>query len=210
MASAAFPHRGRYTGLIHVVRFNWPQYVLGLAVTVALALLAAWSLVPWLGRIVFVLGAGLALWWILASMAASHYIYDHSPLYRWDWLRARFPESPGRWITLHAGFDETSDALRALFPQTSAPVVDFYDPSIMTETSIARAQALRRWQTPSSRATVSDLGLERGSFDAVFLILAAHEIRDHLSGDASSDSWGRLWRREAASCSLSTSGTCPT
>jgi SAM-dependent methyltransferase len=161
---------------MQIVLYNWPFYVVGaLACSTALALapLAPWPAVRWL------LGAGAAAagFWLASSLLASYWVYDHSALRRWDWIRELFPRAPGRWVNLHVGLDETTLPLRALFPGTESAVLDLYDPAAMSEPSIRRARRLTPAPVPAGRAAAAALPFGDQELEAVFLLFAAHEIR---------------------------------
>jgi hypothetical protein len=83
----------------------------------------------------------VALAWTLASLLASHYVYDRSALSTWTWLPDLLPAPPRSWASLHAGLDETFGALERLFPK-GGTTLDIYDPKEMTEPSIERARRL--------------------------------------------------------------------
>jgi SAM-dependent methyltransferase len=124
------------------------------------------------------LGVGLAIFWLVASILASWYIYDHSPLCRWAWISPLFQKPPARWANLHAGLDESTPSLRRLFPGTEGGAYDFFDPATMTEPSIRRARALT---PPPELPTLVDyaaLPFDDDALDAAFLLFAAHEIRE--------------------------------
>ena len=166
--------RGRYQGVLNVVRFN-PTMYLAAAVLLLLAFLIPW---PSGLRCLVHLGAAGALYFLLASLLASHYIYDLSELYRWTWLSRRVPWA-ANVVNIHSGFDETSQPLRFVYPQAQHSTLDFYDPVRNPEASIARA---RRLYPPSPTSIAVDsrsLPLPDGEADLVCVLLAAHEIRDH-------------------------------
>src|SRR5579859_523388 len=77
-----------------------------------------------------------AAWLVVASIAASHWVYDRSDLYRFGWLGRVLKQPVRRWATLHAGFDETTAILAGLLPGEGT-VIDFHHPGLMTEGSIA-------------------------------------------------------------------------
>ncbi|MEM6770854.1 MAG: methyltransferase domain-containing protein, partial [Bacteroidota bacterium] len=56
--------------------------------------------------------------------------------------------------------------------------LDFYDPHLHTEISIKRARAAYPNHPGTERVVTHDLPLKRAAVDAVFVTLAAHEIRD--------------------------------
>lgn len=170
--------RGPFDGLLQIARYNWPQYACGAGVTL---LGATWlwldrSGLVWLRAGVWV-AALLAAWWSAASLAASHWIYDRSDLYRWTWIPALLPATPRRWLNLHAGLDGSSAMLRRFFPDSAGTTADFFDGAEMSEPSIERA---RREQAEASAVPWVDyrqLPFSDQSFEVVFLLFAAHELR---------------------------------
>jgi len=169
--------RGAFEGVANIVRFNWPFYAGAMiAAGTALALTRHPGLPRWAAGSLR-LGAGAAAWMLGASLAASHWIYDRSPLYRWRWLRGALPREPSRIVNVHAGFDESTAALRVLWPAADLAVLDFYDPRRSPERSIARA----RWQQAPARDTrridPAHWPVADASADLVLLCLAVHELR---------------------------------
>jgi ubiquinone/menaquinone biosynthesis C-methylase UbiE len=165
-------HRKRFQGVFNIVRFNWHFYVIALSVLCGLLLLAyRWGFPWWL-----VLSMTVAFVSMTVSLLVSYYIYDCSNLYHFDWL----PDGHQRLqiVNINAGFDETSALLQQKFPNAALRVLDFYDPKLHTEVSIKRA----RKRYPPYLGTIScnsqHLPLEAESMDAIFVILAAHEIRN--------------------------------
>lgn len=154
-----------------MVRFNYDMY-LKASFVLCLALLAPWpSEILWIVR----LGAGGAVYFLLSSLLASHHIYDRSDLYRWSWLRSRFP-APTSIVNLHSGFDETSEQLRELYPEANLTTLDFYDPAIMTEPSIERARKLYP-PLQSTSVMAHQLPTPTDSENFICCLLAAHELR---------------------------------
>ncbi len=157
--------RGRFQGVRQILTFHWKLY-LWVAVTVAIIALLA-------PRFIWV--AAPAAFWTVTSLAVSHYVYDRSPLFQLGWLRKCMPLAPNAWVQLHAGLDETSAAITAMFPRTHGQVFDIFDPAEMTESSIAQARRIAR--AASGAANWRALPLRAESCDAVFLIFTAHEFR---------------------------------
>ena len=157
---------------MNVVRFNYDMY-LKAGLVLVLAFLIPWpSQILWLVR----LGALGASYFLLASLVASHYIYDRSDLYRWSWLVTRFPALESV-VNIHSGFDETTGQLREIYPEADITILDFYDPTIITEPSIEIARKL--YPSPNSIPVKSDeLPLESNSQTFVCSFLAAHELRE--------------------------------
>jgi SAM-dependent methyltransferase len=165
--------RTPYQGVWNILRFNWHFYVLALVAVLTLYMFAT-SLDHPLLHMGLVLLAGLVVFTTLVSLAVSHYIYDRSGLYELHWADG----TKGVMVNIHAGFDETSALLRARFNPRQLIALDFYDPKKHTEVSIRRARKAYA-PFPGTRAVRTDaLPLADASADRVFVILAAHEVRD--------------------------------
>src|SRR5687767_7519519 len=109
--------RGKYQGAIQIFQYNRPFYLFTwLGSLVALGVLS-WISLPWLLHLGALLGVGLAFVWSVLSLVVSYYVYDASGLYRWDWISGWFSQRPGSWINIHSGLDESSPALREIFPE---------------------------------------------------------------------------------------------
>ncbi len=164
-------------GTRRVIEFNWPRYVVAICVAAS----GCW-IVSRMGsgtmRVVLLIGVCLALWWTLASVVASWWIYDASGVSNWCWLRG-FVGEPARWLNIHVGFDETTPVLESLFPKSEFHAVDIYDSEVTTEDSIERARIKTVSAYAAIRASWRNLPFESASQDAVFLLFAAHEVRSH-------------------------------
>ncbi len=167
--------RGKWDGMLAIVRFNWPFYVaativllLGVMTTIAGGWLA------YAGGLV-ILGS---LYFLIGSLGVSHWVYDRSDLYRWTWLKRILAGIQMENVALcHSGFDDASATLQKKFPSTCWSVLDHYDPAMMTEASIRRARAL---YPPVAETLVTKYdcwSLADASQDAVFGMLAIHELR---------------------------------
>ncbi len=169
--------RGRFDGMRQILRYNLPQYFVGMVVVI---LGVGWwycRMGPvWL-RMMGVTIALIAVWWSVASLIASYWIYDKSPLYRWAWISHILPAMPRRWLNLHAGLDESSAALRLLFADSTGNVGDFYDAAEMSEPSIQCARDERKCDSAAGFVDYRKLPFPAESFDTVFLLFAAHELR---------------------------------
>jgi len=166
-------------GVRQIVRFNWPFYVLAAAALAIAPLVIARLPVPFAGHALLFAAAGLAGFWVAASLIASWIVYDRSPLMRWDWLPRALGFQPGAWINIHSGLDESTPAVRALFGAAHGRVFDMFDPAEMTEPSIARAR-LRRPEAATETAETVDfhhLPVATGTIEAALLLLSAHELR---------------------------------
>lgn len=173
----ARPQRDRYQGMLQILRFNWPKY---LAAGGFMAVAGcAWPMLPTAGRDILLAATVPVVWWTLASLLISHCVYDRSHFYDLAWLQNVLGKNPRRWLSIHGGLDETSSLLRAVFPHGSGEVADIFDPNAMTEDSIRQARRAQRNPTQSAPAHFYSLPYASGSFEAVFCIFAAHELRRH-------------------------------
>ena len=168
--------RSPFHGTRQILQFNWPFYAIAAgAIGAGIALLRArrWPIMlDWGAKIGLVAGA----WWSVASVAVSWWVYDASPLYKWDWLKPYFPENPHHWATFHAGVDDATPTLRELFGSRGA-AYDFFDDKVMTEPSISRARAVSRPEIVPVAVDFRALNIESDALDAAFVMLAAHELR---------------------------------
>jgi SAM-dependent methyltransferase len=175
MSSSAM--QDRFAGVIKIVRFNVQFYaasVIGLLI--AAVVLASRMLPEWL-EWVALSGAAGGAFWTVSSLLVSWYVYDYVGVTRWEWLPARLPVTPRRWANIHAGLDESSLALRNLFPGTEGLVVDISDPAEMTEPSIGRARRIYPPTEPFFTGKLDSLPLPQDDRDTLFLLFAAHEVR---------------------------------
>ncbi|MEO0731388.1 MAG: class I SAM-dependent methyltransferase [Bacteroidota bacterium] len=166
--------RTAYQGVTNILRFNWHFFALAVGGTVAGLLVARWLGGSWwyLGLLV---AAGVLLT-TLASLVVSWYVYDYSGLYDLEWLD--LPGEATELVNIHAGFDETSALLAERYPRARLRVLDFYDPALHTEVSIRRARRAYPPYPGTEGMHTAKVPLVSGSADAIFLLLAAHEIRD--------------------------------
>jgi ubiquinone/menaquinone biosynthesis C-methylase UbiE len=121
--------------------------------------------------------AAFIAFWSLSSLLVSYYVYDFTAVTRWEWIPEILSRRPRRWLNIHAGLDQSTGILMRLFPRSDGTVLDIYDPLEMTETSLTRA----RRKGPQIQAAVPSkldaLPTPDGSRDTLFLLFAAHEIR---------------------------------
>lgn len=169
--------RSNWHGVGQIFRYNWRFYLAG---AVALIIgVPAISILP-IGPGLRDAGCGclaIAAFWMVMSLAASHWVYDRSIITRWTWIAQHLPEAPQRWANIHAGLDESSEPLRQMFPGTHGEVLDIFDPAEMTESSIAEARRDAGNKPGATTANLRRLPLADDECDAIFLIFAAHEIR---------------------------------
>ncbi len=174
-----------WEGARQILRFNWPDYLAALAVcaasTTVLALprFAAWRLPA-----AAVLAATLYL--VVASLAASHWIYDRSALADWRFVSAWLPSPPGRWMLIQSGFDSTHGRIARLLPPSPLPVLDLYGTLGVDGASVRRARRLaqRMGQRGGLGGVVTELPAEPASVDVFLAIFALHEVRDRATREA--------------------------
>jgi ubiquinone/menaquinone biosynthesis C-methylase UbiE len=171
------PARAHYAGVLEILQYNWHFYAASLCAVVATAALLWLRLLPPLDEKVLIAAAALSVFWSIASLLASWYIYDHIGITRWSWLPRALPSPPRQWLNIHAGLDQSTPTLAELFPKTEFTVLDIYDPTEMTEPSIARARKLHPSPYPAIPAKLDALPLRNQTRDTIFLLFAAHEIR---------------------------------
>lgn len=185
-------HRGRWQGMMTIVRFNWPFYVAALGVSV-LAVVGMFAMEGGLWKTGFGLTLAGALYFLIISSGVSHWVYDRSDLYRWKWLgRALGDGKIKEAVFCHAGFDEASADLRERFPEVAWVVLDHYDEAQMSEPSIQRARRMFPPTADTLSAPHDQWPTGDASADAVLGLLAIHELR--------SEDGRAAWFAEARRC----------
>jgi SAM-dependent methyltransferase len=168
--------RKPFEGIYNIVRFNWHFYALALG-AIVLVLLTGIALSPFFAFMTMIASVLIALP-LISSLLISYYIYDRSELYTLNWLDHITLRKDSSIVNIHAGFDESSHLLKYHFPEARLRVLDFYDPAKHTEVSIKRARKAYPAFPGTQAISTSALPLEENSSDLIFLILAAHEIRN--------------------------------
>ena len=176
--------RGQFDGVLQIVRYNWTLYIVAVLVSALVVVLVDVVHPPAALAGLLILGAVAAVFWLALSLAVSHYVYDRSDLYRWEWIRDRVAPGPRHVVSIHAGLDETSPALQEMYPAAEVTILDIYDPAEMPEPSIARARREARSPLASVNADFRRLPLETASADLVAVIFVAHELRRATSKEA--------------------------
>ncbi len=175
---AVVPRRGRFQGVINIVRFNAPTYVAaGAVVVVGVAAAIVGGLVG--SDAVVVVGAVAAVAAVVlsvGSLSGSYLAYDASDLYSWACLDDVVGADVTHIAHVHTGLDESTNGLRARFPHVDVVVYDASDVAAQPEPSIARARRI----VPLHADTVAvGLGpLPATGIDLILLPMAAHEVRD--------------------------------
>lgn len=168
--------RTPFQGIANIIRFNWHFYVIALVAIIALLFIGFYfpgeiQLSTYVLCALIILSTGI-------SLAVSYYVYDRSGLYSFSWMKPFITGKEDTIININAGFDETSHTIRDLFPTASLRVFDFYDPAKHTEVSIKRARAAYPLYPGTETIATAHLPVQNGTTDLIFLIFAAHEIRN--------------------------------
>jgi SAM-dependent methyltransferase len=168
--------RKPFQGVWNIVRFNWQFYVWALLVILLLLLLTRFTSST-IGIYLLVLSS-LVFLPMSVSLGVSFYVYDLSDLYKFNWINNSTKDAHCLLININAGFDETSILLKEKFPDPALVVFDFYNLKKHTEVSIKRARKAYPPFPNTISVTTTNLPLADNSADQIFLIFAAHEIRD--------------------------------
>lgn len=168
----------RYSGVLKIVRFNWPWYIGVLAATVTGIFLLNLRAIHSRWVVLVVAGLLVADLWLLVSLAVSHYIYDRSLVSRARWLDRVDSTSVRRAAIFHAGQDEASEAVVRALRNAEIHTFDFYDPARNGTASLKRARALAKRH---DAAIASDnIPLKNETLDLALVVFAAHEIRQDM------------------------------
>ena len=169
--------RKQFQAVTNIIRFNWQYYVIALF---------SFALVYYIGRFlpaklslivnIFLILVALS---IFISLSVSYYIYDYSELYALSFVDKLNITQGSKLVNINAGFDEISEILALKFPASELKVFDFYDPKKHTEVSIERARKAYPPYPGTVIIATGNVPLKSISTDYIFLILAAHEIRDN-------------------------------
>jgi SAM-dependent methyltransferase len=170
--------RKPFQGVLNIVRFNWHLYIFSLCII--LLILSLVYFIPKKYDALLFIACSLIMTTTIISLLVSFYIYDLSDLYTFNWLN-KSHINPAKIININAGFDETSALLKEKYPNENLQVFDFYDAERHTEVSIKRARAA---YPNTINITTSAIPLSNDTIDIIFLILAAHEIRNDVERGA--------------------------
>lgn len=167
--------RTPYQGVTNIVRFNWHFYLILLVLVLVLIGLGI-VVFPSFKMLFFCISA-LLFSLSATSLMVSHYIYDRSQLYNFNWIKASNAQLC--IANISAGFDETSRVLEQKFTNAQFHILDFYNPEMHTEISIKRARKAYPPFPETQTVASTNLPLINESCDIIFIIFSAHEIRDY-------------------------------
>ena len=168
--------RKPFQGVWNIIRFNWHFYVLSFGLLTLSLLLATCLNNPF--QLYCYILCLVILIPILISLSVSFYVYDLSGLYSFNWLNEQSINENSKIVTINAGFDETTLLLKDKFSNAEFFTFDFYNPLKHTEPSIKRARKAYPLLPGTQQVTTNSLPLQDNFADAIFIILAAHEIRN--------------------------------
>lgn len=169
--------RGRWQGMLTIMRFNWPFYTAATAV-LFIALAGFWLTPGNFSKVACATGIAAAAYFLIVSLAASHIVYDRSDLYRWFWLeRVLRKRSVCKAIFCHCGFDDASVDLQRALPEVQWQVLDHFNEKLMMEPSIRRARSIFPPPVGTRSSPYDVWPVPSHSADLVFGFLAIHELR---------------------------------
>lgn len=167
--------RKPFQGIFNIIRFNWHFYLIAAVLTVIFHLFTLHC--TGIIKLCFQIFECLFTLLLTVSLLVSYYVYDLSGFYNLDWVNKS--DDHISVLNIHAGFDETSSLLKKKFINSNFKTLDFYNPKKHTEISIKRA----RKQYPPYPNTITietnNIQLPTESVDRIYVILSAHEIRNH-------------------------------
>lgn len=168
--------RKPFQGVKNIVRFNWHFYLIISLIILAVGCSYFFSNESLQTFLIFLII--LILIPLFISLAVSYYVYDATNFYSLKWIDIKNEENSFKILNINAGFDETSDLMKNNFLNSDIQSVDFYDEKKHTEISIKRARKLYPNSPKTITVKTNFLPFENSSVDYIFLIFAAHEIRD--------------------------------
>ena len=163
-------------GVWNVIRFNWHFYVISMCVIAVSIGFSAILESPFDGVAGVV--ALLAICLTCSSLIVTFYVYDMSHLYDLKWLNNQEEKDAGVILNVSAGFDETSALLKLKYSGATYHAMDFYQSLGEKEISIQRAKKAYPLSSDVQEIDLHNIPLPDESVDRVFVIFAAHEIRD--------------------------------
>lgn len=132
--------RKPFQGVTNIIKFNWHFYVIAVIVAIISIFCNRFlvSVFHFVNKIFITLGITS----VIISLLVSWYVYDYYNLYSLSWLDQINIVSGKKIININAGFDETSAIIAQKYKPSNLTVLDFFDPILHTEISIARARKI--------------------------------------------------------------------
>jgi len=169
--------RRPFQGVLNILDFNRHFYYYGIGALILLIAIAYALKLP--SIITFLLIAGFA-YGLLMPLIVSAYVYDFSGYYSMKWLDQFIEDKSLKFnlVNINAGFDETSFILKDKLKNGDLQVFDFYNEEHHTEPAIVRARKVSLVYPNTTQIDFNAIPLADNSTDIVFLLSAAHEIRE--------------------------------
>ena len=169
--------RRKFQGVLNILSFNRHFYVIGLSVLALI--IVSHILFKWNDILFWIIIASFVYGFVM-PLIVSAYVYDFSGYYHFNWLKKYFTNSnePLQILNINAGFDETSFSIQHHFPNATINVFDFYNPKQHTEPAIVRARKVSMFFPNTQIIKTNHIPLPDKSIDVIFLLSAAHEIRN--------------------------------
>lgn len=157
---------------LDVMGFNAAAFILGPTVAIAGAVVGLQLAMPLRGLVL--IGAAMAAILSAAAIIAVVWVFAWTARRRWAWV-ADTARSPRRWLNVTTGFDDSSAWLLDRFPTADGATLDLFDASRDQERPLLRAR--HRFTPAAASVPPDDIGLSvaSGAYDAVFLLMSAHE-----------------------------------
>ncbi len=93
-----------FSGVWQIFLYNWHFYAAALVLDlIAVIFLVEFSPSPAI-RLAVMLGSAIVSFWAVSSLLVSHYIYDRSRLFQWNWLASVVNRNPVSRKSGSAGF----------------------------------------------------------------------------------------------------------
>jgi ubiquinone/menaquinone biosynthesis C-methylase UbiE len=169
--------RRKFQGVLNILSFNRHFYYFGFAALV-LILFALYSLeLPSILSLLIIIGFTYGL---LMPLIVSAFVYDYSGYYNLHWLDQFITDESKvmNLVNINAGFDEMSFIIKNKFVNATIKVFDFYNEEQHTEPAIIRARKVSMTYPNTQQIESDAIPLDDSSTDIVFLLSAAHEIRE--------------------------------
>lgn len=170
--------RARFQGTLNILKFNRKFYLIGASLLILFILISYFLSFPtwitWTCTLVILYG-------LLSSIIVSAIVYDISEFYTLNWLKKLNlnDHSESLKVNIHSGFDDTSQGIANLFPNSDLTVFDFYNPELHTEPAIVIARKKSQIHPSTLSIATHHIPLPDASVDALFLIFSIHEIREN-------------------------------
>ncbi len=173
--------RKPFQGVLNILSFNRHFYVLGAIIFLGLIALWAFQIISGLTLLLALVGL---IYGLVAPLVVSAYVYDFSGYYDLKWLDNLEETKGSKLVNIHAGFDETSFLLQEKFNGAELEAFDFYNSDRHTEKAIIRARKVTLEFPNTKEISTHHIPLENESIEIIFLLSAAHEIRNSEERDS--------------------------